>query len=144
MNHMTTQVTNTPKSIDKAAADYQSLVDQLAEAKQELINNVQLLGTAPPRSDKSLRLEGIEWQITVSQGISTSIDQVKVEKLKALCNRLVFAKLFRVEKKFVLASNAADCAMSLPAALAKSFRGCITTKPGNPSLKVERRKSEVA
>lgn len=156
---MTMQVTK-PEAIDKAAKEYMDLKKAFNEAKKklddkddELIALVDKSGTTPQNSEKSLRLEGYEFQLTVTRGNTTSIDRVHVLKListlkKKGCYPLL-KNLFRAEVKFTVAKSAKKfLSKPLPAKaprnLSALFDACLDIDTKSPSLKVEPRKSEVA
>jgi len=143
------------RSIDTAANHYLEAkaaedlaAERTAKAREALIATVQAYGTTPPRSDKSLRLDGDQFQVTVTTGSSTSIDYGAVEKFFAHLREydlsLRFKKIFRREVRYSLSAGADDLVAQLGARAQQAYRACICVTTNKPSLKVERKKDAAA
>lgn len=135
-----------PPTIDDHAADYLELKRNLTDAttmledkKAELIKLCEKSGTVPAGAEKSLRLEGDKYEITVSFGQSTSIDPDAVEKLKGEVTPSVFKKLFRSKLTYLIAPTAQAALDSLPKPIRALFGKVQITKPKAPSLSVQKK-----
>jgi hypothetical protein len=130
----------------KAAEDLAA--ERTANCKAALIACVQKYGSTPPKSDKSLRLEGAVFQVTVTQGTSTSIDAGAVDLLKEMMVKegwgKAFKHLFRRETKYSIAPKASEFAANSNMKVRRFFRACISVTTNNPSLKVDRKKGAAA
>jgi hypothetical protein len=113
----------------------------------ELIEMTKLHGTTPPRAEKSLRIEGDEWEVTVSEGQSVSVKKAVVSKIFAALKRkglhlTFFRDLFTEEKTYKLAKGAQELmSKPLPAGapsnLRKLFTEAVQIKDKAPRLTVE-------
>lgn len=138
-----------PKSIDDHAIEYNALTDALdkakaavAEKKKEILPLIRKSGT--PVAEKSLRIEGDAWMLTASFGTSSSIDNDVVGKLQAQLAKdktpRFFRLLFTTHTSYLVSPMAASILDRCSLAVRKLFASVVTTKPKEPSLKVERRK----
>jgi hypothetical protein len=107
---------------------------------------VKAHGTTPPRAEKSLRLEGDEWEVTVAEGQSVSVNKAAAAKVLASLKRAglirFFRKLFTIETSYKLAKGAqALIAKPLPPGapsnLRKLLAEAIQIKDKAPRLTVE-------
>jgi hypothetical protein len=112
----------------------------------QLLAMVKEHGTTPPRAEKSLRLEGDEWEVTVSEGQSVSVNKAAAAKVLASLKRAglirFFRKLFVMETTYKLAKGAqALIAKPLPKGapsnLRKLLAEAVQIKDKAPRLTVE-------
>jgi|SRR5579884_395402 len=150
--------TLTAKEIDELAFKYDQLdaeiekqKETLSRKKDELIRLTQTHGTVPPRAVKSKRIEGEEWEVTVSMGQSVEINGNAVVKIrKALyAKRLVdfFARLFEKVESYKMVKGAQELMAkplppTAPRKLRQWFAEAVQINDKNPSLKVARKKKE--
>jgi hypothetical protein len=104
---------------------------------------VEQWGSTPPRTEKSKRLTGNDYQFTLSQGSSTEIKDAEVLRIKRVCEPEIFEKLFREETAYKLAKGALDfLAGTLPEAaprnLRRLFARAFSVKPRTPSLTIKK------
>lgn len=124
--------------------------EDLAKKRSAIVTAVNAWGSMPPRAEKSLRLEGSIYQLTVSQSDSTSINQAPAAALEEACrvSRLasLFRGLLRVEKKYVLQPGAQQAlAERFPKGfpspkrqrIRNLFARALRLKKGSPHVKVE-------
>ncbi|HWR17157.1 MAG TPA: hypothetical protein VN577_20170 [Terriglobales bacterium] len=149
---MTEAKAPTAARLDKLCAERIALQTQcesadkkLAAKDAEIMALVNQWGRSPDGSDKSLRLEGNQYQATSIGGVNTEIDQNSVLQLRLALvkNRAghFFNKLFVLNSKFTLAPNA-EAALSIPPSrapknLATLFHSCLSFKPKKPRLDVK-------
>jgi hypothetical protein len=143
----------TANEIDTLAslyADAKANVDKAQERADlfgdQLIEMTQLHGVTPPRAEKSLRIEGDEWEVTVSEGQSVSVNKTAAAKVLASLKRAglmpFFRKLFIVEAQYKLAKGAqALIALPLPKGapsnLRKLLAAAVQIKDKAPRLTVD-------
>lgn len=146
--------TPTKTEIDAVASLYNDA--KIAEALQtekvemfgaQLIRMAKAHGFTPPRAEKSLRLEGEEWEVTVAIGQSVSVKKPSVEKLFAALKKgglhlTLFRKLFTDEKQYKLAKGAQKLmAKTLPAGVPPNvralFAAAVEIKDKAPRLTVK-------
>jgi len=124
--------------------------ENLAKKRAAIIAAACTWGAMPPRAEKSLRLEGNIYQLTVSQSDSTSINQAPAAALDEACRvsrlRPLFRRLFRVETKYVLQAGAQQAlAEGFPTRfpspkrqrIRNLFARALRLKKGSPHVKVE-------
>lgn len=114
------------------------------ELKDDIIALCRQFGSIPDGAEKSLRLEGTDFQATATWGTSTSVDEKQITKLQAMLAALdqskLFRKLFVIVPSYVPAPDAAETLAALPAPIRRAFNRVMITTLKDPSLKVERRK----
>lgn len=142
---------NLPLTIDEHAIEYLQLQNEIAtlkaiqqEKKAELVKLVQRWGPEiPAGAEKSLRVTGDEYQITISFGQTSSIDKTAVGKLQAALAEQktpsLFRKLFQIQTSYIVSPAAAAIVQTWPKKLADLFTRCTVTKAKEPSLKVEKK-----
>jgi hypothetical protein len=129
-------------------------LDSMAERREELKLEIELInqcfsqqiehyGFTPPRAEKSKRLAGETWQMTLSYGETTEIRDAAVEVIKKVCSLGLFAKLFREVRQYKVASTAAAVLMGTlpegaPPNLRKLWLNAVVHKAKAPALRVER------
>jgi hypothetical protein len=136
-----------------AKANLEKAQDRVDLLGDQLIEMVRTHGVTPPRAEKSLRLEGDEWEATVAEGQSVSVNKAAAAKVLASLKRAgllkFFRKLFTVETSFKLAKGAQELmAKTLPAGapsnLRKLFAEAVQIKDKSPRLTVEPKEEEKA
>lgn len=143
----------TNQEIDALAGLYADAKANVEKAQEradllgdQLITMVKAHGTTPPRAEKSLRLEGDEWEVTVAEGQSVSVNKAAAAKVLASLKRAglirFFRKLFTIETSYKLAKGAqALIAKPLPPGapsnLRKLLAEAIQIKDKAPRLTVE-------
>lgn len=148
----------TNQEIDALAGLYADAKENLAKAQDrvdmlgdELIKMTQLHGVTPPKAEKSLRIEGDDWEVTVSEGQSVSVNKAAAAKVLASLKRAglmaFFRKLFVVEAQYKLAKGAqALIALPLPKGapsnLRKLLAQAVQIKDKAPRLTVEPKNEE--
>lgn len=149
----TEKKTPTAEDIDALAGLYADAKANVAIAQErvdlfgdQLITMVKAHGVTPPKAEKSLRLEGDDWEVTVSEGQSVSVNKLAAAKALASLKRAglirFFRKLFVMETTYKLAKGAqALIARPLPAGapsnLRKLLAEAIQIKDKAPRLTVE-------
>lgn len=148
---MSTKTIILPPSVDEHALEYlklKTLCDaaktDLDTYKDELVKLVTKEGSTPPGAEKSMRLEGNRYQITVSFGTSSSIDKEVVGKIQATLAEQrtpgLFKKMFQAHVDYVVAPTAQLVLETAGAKLRALFARVLKTKPREPLVKVEKRK----
>lgn len=142
----------TPQLIDDKAREYQKLeaaydsVKAELDAKyDELVELVQEHGRTPARANKSKRLEGADFELTVSVGESVSVDTSRVEKLREWLSanrvaRAFFSRLFESQTSYRPAQGADEAVLNFEGRrsnLWKLYRACFVIKATSPRLKVQ-------
>jgi hypothetical protein len=144
----------TANEIDTLASLYADAKANVEKAQEradlfgdQLIKLTQEHGTTPPRAEKSLRLEGDEWEVTVSEGQGVSVKKPAVEKIFKSLKRCglhltLFRDLFVAENTYKLQKGAqALMAKPLPTGapsnLRKLFAEAVQIKDKAPRLTVE-------
>lgn len=127
-----------------------------AEFRDQLISMVEAHGTVPRRATKSKRLEGDEYQATLSRGHSVEVNSARAELfrqwMKAKSMTRLFRRLFRRESVFVLQPDAQALVATIAQGIEKDakvaadlvaiFHQSITIQDTSPTLRVEPRKKE--
>lgn len=130
--------------------------DRESKLWDQLTEMVEKHGSVPRRATKSKRIEGDEYQVTLSKGHSVEVDTPRAEIFRKWMksNNLsrVFRKLFRRETVFVLQPDAQalvntiaqGAALDAPVAanLCAIFHHSLTIKDNSPYLKVELKKKD--
>ncbi len=126
----------------KLKADVHAAKELLDEKKAELVKLVRKNGAIPPGAEKSLRLTGHRYQLTLSFGTTSSINDAVVEQIKhELAEQhtpRLFHTLFHSETSYVVAPTATAVLENLSAKVRALFAKVMTMKPKDPSLKVEK------
>jgi hypothetical protein len=133
----------TAEELDVTAARLEQIRMEEEKLRSHLQEQVEEFGFTPPRADKSKRLVGMLYQFTVSRGITTDIKDAEVERLRQLCPRVLFDRLFRTVTKFRLADGAtlvlaSRLPVDAPHNLRRMFSRAVETKETAPRLRVEK------
>jgi hypothetical protein len=152
----------THAQIDSLAAlyiDAQAAVelarDRESALRQQLTEMVERHGSVPRRALKSKRLEGDEYQATLSKGHSVEVMTARVELfrqwMKAHKLTSLFRKLFKRETVYVLREYAQELVNTMAsgskhrdvaADLCSLFHQSLDIKDNSPYLKVEPKNKE--
>jgi hypothetical protein len=153
-----TENTNFPpvtnQEIDALAGLYADAKENLSKAQDrvdllgdQLIEMTQRHGGTPPKAEKSLRIEGDDWIVTVSEGQSVTVKKAAVEKIFTSLKRCglhltFFRDLFVAESTYKLQKGAqALMAKPLPSGapsnLRKLFADAVQIKDKAPRLTVD-------
>jgi hypothetical protein len=129
-----------------AKANVEKAQERVDAFGDQLIEMTQIHGVTPPKAEKSLRIEGDEWKVTVSEGQGVSVNKAAAAKVLASLKRAglirFFRKLFVVETQYKLAKGAqALIALPLPKGapsnLRKLLAAAVQIKDKAPRLTVE-------
>lgn len=142
-----------PEQIDELARVWQAAqlarlqaIEQVSLLEIKLIDMVTLFGSVPAHAEKSRRLKGKLAEITVTKSDVLTINDDRVEDLKAVLDAVgrldFFAKLFTLRSKYEFVEGAETALKSdaLPRRLSEKVLNlwgrCISVKAKKPSLKV--------
>ena len=133
----------TADELDDAAIRLEEIGLEEERLRSKLLREVEQFGFTPPRAEKSKRLEGSAYQLTVSRGLTTDIKDSEVERIRQVCPGILFDSLFRTITKFKLADGATSVlARRLPADapcnLRLRFGRAAETKETSPRLRIEK------
>jgi hypothetical protein len=131
------------EQLDLHAVRMAKLEPEWEELRDKLKEQVEQFGSTPPRAEKSKRLAGSVYQFTLSQGSSTEIKDAEVLRIKEVCAKEIFDKLFREETVYKLSKSALEfLAGTLPEAaprnLRQLFARAFSVKPKAPSLTIKK------
>lgn len=133
-----------PKDLDELCARREAIQAELDEIATILKDQVDTFGYTPARAEKSKRLEGNQFEITLCTSESTEVRDAQVEALERVCPTGLFAKLFRKVTSYKIQSGASMvlAAPRLPEGAPKNLRQlwsqAVLIKPKAPSLRVKR------
>jgi hypothetical protein len=132
----------TAEELDMTAARLEEIRLEEETLRSKLQEQVDEYGFSPPRAEKSKRLTGALYQLTVSRGTNTEIKDAEVERIRAVCPDGLFGRLFRTVTKFKLADGASwlwpvRCPMA-PRNLRLMFSRAVETKETSPRLRIEK------
>lgn len=130
--------------------------DKQRDLASQIIALVEQHGSVPKRATKSKRVEGDEYQCTLSKGHSVDVITARVEDfrrwMKSQNLLRVFRKLFKRESVFVLQEDAqqlvstlasgADLDSKVAGELLRLFYLSLSISDNSPYLKVELRKGK--
>jgi hypothetical protein len=139
----------TAEELDLAAARLEKIGLEEESLRSQLQKQIEEFGFSPTRAEKSKRLNGMEYQLTVSRGTSTEIRDSEVERIRSACSDGLFARLFRTVTKFKLAEGAtlllsAPLPEGAPRNLRLMFSRAVDTKETSPRLRIEKLSAERA
>jgi hypothetical protein len=128
--------------LDKIGLRLAEIEEEDERLRGDLKLQIAEYGFAPPRSEKSKRLETLKYKFTLSTSSSTEIRDAEVERIRANCPKFIFEKLFLEITKFKLSSGAtALLAGTLPEEaprnLRQMFARAVVVSEGSTRLKVE-------
>jgi hypothetical protein len=144
----------TPEQIDELASKYNLLVAACNEAdftfsvvEAEAMELVKLFGVVPPNAENSRRLEGRLSELTVTIGNTITIDEARVQDVKAALEANGFGHIFptlfapRTRHELVKDADVAILAAGMNKRLTEKiqamFGRCFEAKKKSPSLKVK-------
>ncbi|HKH99716.1 MAG TPA: hypothetical protein VJ999_11460 [Candidatus Sulfotelmatobacter sp.] len=133
----------TPQDLDQAAARLEEIRIEEERLRQNLLQQVEAFGSSPPRAEKSRRLTGNLYEMTVTRSVTTEIKDAEVERIRQVCRTELFDSLFRPVTKFKLADHATlILAGRLPADAPRNLRAmfsrAVTTKETSPRLRIDK------
>jgi hypothetical protein len=137
----------TAAELDVAAARLDDIQLEEEKLRSKLQEQVDEFGFTPPRAEKSKRLAGTLYQLTLSRGSTTEIKDAEVERIRAVCPDGLFGRLFRTVTKFKLADGATLVLASplpdgAPRNLRLMFSRAVETKETSPRLRIEKIEAE--
>jgi hypothetical protein len=143
-----------PEEIDVLVAGYlkakvalELAHKQFTEIEEQCIKLVSNYGVVPPKAENSRRLEGKTTELTVTTGNTITIDEARVQDLKAALGANGFQALFpilfqeRIRHELTKGADLAIVAAGMPKRLTEKvqalFGRCFDAKKKKPSLKVK-------
>ena len=137
-----------PQELDSTALRLEEIQAEEERLRDKLRDQVENFGSAPPRAEKSKRLNGTLFQFTVTRGLTTELKDAEVQRIRQACPGTLFERLFRVVTKFKLADNAAQVLASklpedAPRNLRMLFSKAVETKETGPRLTIQKLEVEV-
>ncbi len=129
-------------TIDALVDEREALKAKVDAINDKLKAQVETHGYTPAGAEKSKRIDGTKWQLTVSTGSTTEIRDAGVAAIEKSCPSDLFSKLFRRETKYKLVDGATMLlAGKLPAGapsnLRKLFAAAVVVKTRAASLSVK-------
>jgi hypothetical protein len=130
--------------LDKAAEMLTELEQDVEDLRERLRQQIQQYGFTPPRSEKSKRLQGLEYQFTLSTSTATEVNDFEAQKIATVCEPEVFNLLFKpvTHYKVALGASAMLARTPLPAGLPSTIRAmwarAVTFKENKPRMRIER------
>jgi hypothetical protein len=133
----------TAEELDLTAARLEEMRLEEATLRSKLQEQVEEFGFTPPRAEKSKRLAGTLYQVTVSRGLTTEIKDSEVERIQSAYSEALFGRLFRTVTKFKLADGAtlvlsAPLPEGAPRNLRLMFSRAVETKETSPRLRIDK------
>ena len=138
--------------VDALASNYlaqqklcETAQETLSILRDELMEQVESRGYIPPRAEKSKRLTGVEYQVTVSRSHSVLVNSRQAEKVQLACMRAgkpaLFKRLFRRQFIYQVAEGAMELLRGQlpegsPRQIRKLFAGAVSIDPNAPRLEV--------
>jgi hypothetical protein len=144
----------TPEQVDEQATKYNLALTVCDKAdtvfdviEAECMEMVKLFGVVPPNAENSRRLEGRLSELTVTIGNTITIDEARVQDVKAALEANGYAQIFpnlfapRVRHELVKDADKAILASGMNKRLTGKiqalFGRCFEAKKKSPSLKVK-------
>lgn len=132
--------------IDAACLRLEELEAGVQAIRAELLEQVLQYGIIPPRAEKSKRLCGELYQLTVSTSTSVELKEAAILAIREVCQLDLFERLFRsdVITRWRLVEGATMLLAGVlpegaPRNLRVMFNRALTVKENAPRLKIERR-----
>jgi|GEM_PF-3681590 hypothetical protein len=131
-----------------ADKNVESAIEKRKVFEEQIESLIEEHGFLPPRSKKSMRIQGLDWKASLSRSHSVEVDTPSVlnlhTRLKEWGMARVFRKLFRREIVFVLNDGAQELIATLAAKmpgiaanLQLAFSGTLRIESRSTTLKVE-------
>jgi hypothetical protein len=129
--------------LDETAVRLEEISAEEEKLRAKLLEQVEEFGFTPPRAEKSRRLEGENYQFTVSRGLTTEVKDAEVERIRQNCPGFLFDKLFKTITKFKLIDGATmllsnRLPVDAPRNLRLWFNRAVETKETGPRLRIEK------
>jgi hypothetical protein len=133
----------TAGELDETAMRLEEISAEEEKLRAKLFEQVEEFGFTPPRAEKSRRLEGENYQFTVSRGLTTEVKDAEVQRIRDVCPGFIFDQLFKTITKFKLADGATMVLASrlpvdAPRNLRLMFSRAVETKETSPRLRIEK------
>ena len=131
--------------IDATCSRLEQLEEEAKAIRAELLERVQRDGFIPPKAEKSRRLCGELYQVTVSTSARFDLKEPEILAIREVCRPDLFERLFRCDT--IVRWRVADTANMLlgdvlpegaPRNLRAMFLRAQTMKENSPRLKIER------
>jgi len=132
-----------PSQLDYAAEELDRLEQAAQDLREKLKSQIAEFGFCPPKAEKSRRLVGEKYELTLSTSSSTEIKDNEVQRIAQVCDPDVFKQLFRVEYHYKLAHGATmllsrTLPQGAPATLRQMFARAVVLKESAPRLRIEK------
>jgi hypothetical protein len=146
-----TKKTLTTAQIDRIAAAWNDLDEQqkaIDEAREdlrsEILDCVELHGELAEGASKTELVEGEEWDLRVTYGESTSVNQKAVREFLTECPKALGRLIFRAEEKFILLETPDRLAggAELSVRARRLFTRAVVIKPRSPRVEARSRLAE--
>ncbi len=133
----------TAEELDLTATRLEDMRLEEANLRSKLQKQVEEFGFTPPRAEKSKRLAGTLYQLTVSRGLTTEIKDAEVERIRAACPDDLFGRLFQAVTKFKLTDGATltlanPLPEDAPRNLRLMFSRAVETKETSLRLRIDK------
>jgi len=126
------------EELDGMAARLEQIGLEEEKLRSKLQEQVNEFGSTPPRAEKSRRLAGALYQFTVSRGVTTEIQDAEVERIRQICSRGLFERLFRTVVKFKPADSASQILGGpLPGDAPRNLRAMFQSSGRDPGERPE-------
>jgi hypothetical protein len=132
-----------PSELDKIGERLEELATEAEVLRVQVKEQIEEFGSIPPRAEKSRRLEGEEFQFTLSTSSRTEVKDAEVERIREKCSKSLFEKLFVQVVKYKLARTATfflsgTLPEDAPKNLRKMFAEAVQVVESEPSLRIKR------
>lgn len=131
--------------IDATCSHLEQLEEEAKAIRAELLGRVLEHGFIPPRAEKSKRLCGELYQLTVSTSTTLELKEPAILAIREVCQPELFKQLFRsdVITRWRLVDSATMLLAGVlpegaPHNLRMMFNRALTVKENSPRLKIER------
>jgi DNA-binding CsgD family transcriptional regulator len=131
-----------PEQLDETCLEIERGESHLEMLREKLRQQVEEHGSTPPRAEKSKRLSGYHYQLTVSTSTTTVVNDADVLNIATVCEPEIFNQLFRAETRYRLINGASmllsrTLPAGAPANLRALFSKAVTIKETGPRLRIE-------
>lgn len=118
-----------------------ALEAEMDALRGEIMACVERQGQLADRSSKTRMVEGSAFELRVTVGENTSIDQKAAKAFLEACPRTLGVQVFRREEKLVLIQtpDRLEGGAELPIATRRLFQEAVKVKPKSPSVEVRSR-----
>src|ERR1700739_4460980 len=132
-----------PSELDAIGQRLEDLAEEEERLRELVKQQIEEFGSIPPRAETSRRLEGEEFQFTLSTSSVTQVKDAEVERIKEACPVSLFKQLFIAVTKYKLARTATfvlsgTLPEEAPKNLRKMFSQAVQVVESAPSLRIKR------